>query len=32
MLNVLRLPLVPLAARFEATVKSALVSAGALTA
>jgi 4-hydroxy-tetrahydrodipicolinate synthase len=32
MLNVLRLPLVPLAERFEPAVRSALVSAGALTA
>ncbi|MFL5501720.1 MAG: 4-hydroxy-tetrahydrodipicolinate synthase [Gemmatimonadaceae bacterium] len=32
MSNVLRLPLVPLADRFEATVRAALVSVGALTA
>jgi len=32
MANVLRLPLVPLAAKFEATVRAALVSVGALTA
>ena len=32
MLNVLRLPLVPLAEKFEPTVRAALVSAGALTA
>jgi hypothetical protein len=32
MLNVVRLPLVPLAERFEPAVRSALVSAGALTA
>jgi hypothetical protein len=32
MLNVVRLPLVPLAERFESAVRSALVSAGALTA
>ncbi len=32
MLNVVRLPLMPLAERFEPTVRSALVSAGALTA
>jgi 4-hydroxy-tetrahydrodipicolinate synthase len=32
MLNVVRLPLVPLADRFEPAVRSALVSAGALTA
>jgi 4-hydroxy-tetrahydrodipicolinate synthase len=30
--NVLRLPLVPLAAKFEATVRAALISVGALTA
>jgi len=32
MLNVLRLPLVPLAEKFEPTVRAALVSVGALTA
>ena len=32
MANVLRLPLVPLAEKFEATVRAALVSVGALTA
>ena len=30
--NVLRLPLVPLGEKFEATVRAALVSVGALTA
>jgi hypothetical protein len=32
MANVLRLPLVPLAEKYEATVRAALVSVGALTA
>lgn len=32
MANVVRLPLVPLAAKFEATIRAALVSVGALTA
>ena len=32
MMNVLRLPLVPLAQKFEPTIRAALVTVGALTA